>query len=169
MPVTQQPVGTTREGITVERFTLRAGAGVEAEILTYGATLAALRGPDRHGVVRDVVLGFDDLEPYLNFHPFLGSVVGRYANRIAGGRFSLGGREHSLALNNGPNHLHGGPGGFHRRVWGAQPFDLPEGPGVELRYLSRDGEEGYPGNLSVTVLYTLAGDDLRIDGDGHHY
>jgi aldose 1-epimerase len=110
-----------------------------------------------------VVLGFESLEPYLNVHPFLGSLVGRYANRIAKGRFRLGEREYALACNNGPNHLHGGPGGFHRQVWAAQPFDSMQGPGVELRYLSRDGEEGFPGNLSVTVTYTLVGDALRID------
>lgn len=163
MPITHEPIGTTHDGITVERFTLRGDGRVEAEILTYGGTLAALRAPDRDGNLGDIVLGFDSLEPYLNWHPYLGSTVGRYANRIAAGRFSLGGHEYVLAKNNGENHLHGGPGGFHRQVWGATPRDTAAGPSVELRYLSPDGEEGYPGNLDVTVIFTLAGDELQID------
>jgi aldose 1-epimerase len=163
MTITQRPVGATREGVAVERFTLRGDGGVEADILSYGGTLAALRAPDAAGRVGDVVLGFDSLGPYLGAQPYLGALVGRYANRIAGGRFSLGGREHTLARNNGPNHLHGGPGGFHRRVWGAEPLGGGAHPALRLRYLSRDGEEGYPGNLEVTVTYTLAGDELQID------
>ncbi|NNJ09137.1 galactose mutarotase [Chloroflexales bacterium ZM16-3] len=162
MPVLQRPIGTTRDGITVERFTLRGDGGVEVDVLTYGGTLAALRAPDAAGVVGDVVLGFDSLEPYLGTHLYMGSLVGRYGNRIAGGRFRLGDREYRLACNNGPNHLHGGPGGFHRQVWGAEALDGAH-PAVRLRYLSRDGEEGYPGNLDVTVTYTVAGDELRID------
>ncbi len=163
MPVTRQPIGITPDGITVERFTLHGYARIEADILTYGGTLVSLRSPDRNGVMGDVILGFDSLDAYLGVHPYLGALVGRYANRIAGGRFHLGDHEYVLARNNGPNHLHGGPGGFHRQVWHAQTFELPEGPGVELHYLSRDGEEGFPGNLSVTVTYTLAGAALRID------
>ncbi|MBX0326412.1 galactose mutarotase [Oscillochloris sp. ZM17-4] len=163
MPILQRPIGTTRDGIAVERFTLRGDGGVEADILSYGGTLAALRAPDQAGAVGDVVLGFDSLDPYLGFHPYLGSLVGRYANRIAEGRFRLGGRAYALACNNGPNHLHGGPGGFHRQVWGAQALDDGPHPALRLHYLSRDGEEGYPGNLDVTVTYTLAGGELWID------
>ncbi|NTV65773.1 MAG: galactose mutarotase, partial [Oscillochloris sp.] len=162
MPIFQRPFGLTADGSPIECFTLRSDDGVEAEILSYGATLAALRGPDRTGVVGDVVLGFDRLEPYLGAHPYLGSLVGRYANRIADGRFRLGDHTYTLACNNGPNHLHGGPSGFHCQAWAARPLATPY-PAVELRYLSRDGEEGYPGNLDVTVTYTLAGRDLRMD------
>lgn len=164
MSISVESFGSTADGKPVERYRLRAAGGVEAVILSYGGTLAALRGPDRHGTPGDVVLGFDSLEPYLGNQPYLGALIGRYANRIADGRFSLGGRSYTLATNNGPNHLHGGPGGFHRKVWAAAAGETVAGPSLELRYTSPDGEEGYPGSLSVRVVYTLGDDgDLRID------
>jgi aldose 1-epimerase len=164
MPTTRNQFGTTPEGVAVERFTLANASGLEADIITYGGTLAAVRAPDRSGTPGDVVLGFDSLEGYLGEHPYLGALIGRFGNRIAAGRFELNGQTYTLAQNNGPNHLHGGPGGFHRRVWSARELDTVGGPTVELAYHSADGEEGYPGNLAVTVVYTLTDrDELRID------
>lgn len=164
MSINQTAFGTTPDGSVIDRYTLVNASGREVDILTYGATLMALRVPDRNGVVADVLLGFDTLEGYGGPHPYFGALIGRYANRIAGGQFTLDGQTYTLARNNGPNHLHGGPNGFHRVVWQAQPRETDAGPAVELRYLSRDGEEGYPGNLSVTVVYTLTDrDELRLD------
>ncbi len=162
MPIANE---TVQAGATVaERYTLTNSDGLEAEILTYGGTLQALRAPGRDGRMADVVLGFDEFAPYLGPHPFFGSLVGRYANRIRAGRFSLDGQSYSLAINNGPNHLHGGPGGFHQVLWQAQPLAAPDGPSLTLAYSSPDGEEGYPGTLAVVVTYTLTNsNDLRID------
>jgi aldose 1-epimerase len=110
------------------------------------------------------VLGFDNLDPYLAGHPFFGAIAGRYGNRIAKGKFTLDGKEYTLATNNGPNHLHGGNVGFDKHVWDAKPIDSPDGPALQLHYTSKDGEEGYPGNLDTTVTYTLTNDNaLRID------
>ncbi|HMQ33231.1 MAG TPA: aldose epimerase family protein [Chloroflexaceae bacterium] len=162
MPITETVLRAGDD--EVASFTLRNAGGVEAEILTFGGTLRALRAPGRDGRTADIVLGFDDLGPYLGPHPYFGSLVGRYANRIKAGRFSLGGATYSLAVNNGPNHLHGGPGGFHHVHWQAQPLEAPDGPSLTLAYSSPDGEEGYPGQLSVVVSYTLTDtNDLRID------
>jgi aldose 1-epimerase len=162
MPITAD---TLQAGAVVaERYTLTNSDGLQAEILTYGGTLRALRAPGRDGSMADVVLGFDDFAPYLGHHPFFGSLVGRYANRIRAGRFTLDEQTYSLAINNGPNHLHGGPGGFHQVLWQAQPLEAPDGPSLTLAYSSPDGEEGYPGTLSVVVTYTLTNtNDLRID------
>jgi aldose 1-epimerase len=162
MAITQRALRA--DDVTAEAFTLTNTHGLEAEILTFGATLRALRVPDRAGQLADVLHGFNDLEPYVGPHPYFGSLVGRYGNRIKAGRFSLGGRSYQLAINNGPNHLHGGPGGFHRALWAAQPLEAPDGPSLTLAYLSPDGEEGYPGALAVVVTYTLtARNELRID------
>ena len=162
MPIIETAVRA--RGVEATIYTLRNAGGLEAEILTYGGTLRALRAPGRDGQMADIVLGFDDLEGSLGPHPYLGSLIGRYANRIRAGRFSLGGATYTLAVNNGPNHLHGGPGGFHRVLWEAQPLDAPDGPSLTLAYSSPDGEEGYPGRLSVVVSYTLTDrNDLRID------
>ena len=134
--------------------------GVEAAITTYGARVVSLKTPDRTGAFGDVVLGFDTLAGYESDNPFFGAVVGRYGNRIAKGRFTLNGKEYKLATNNGPNALHGGLKGFDKVVWTAQQ----SGPaGVKLTYLSKDGEEGYPGNLTATVEYTLTdANELKI-------
>ena len=132
--------------------------------MTYGGTLVSLRAPDRDGRVADVVLGFEALAQYLSGHPFFGALVGRFCNRIAGGRFRLNGVEYALALNDPPNHLHGGPQGFDKVVWRAAPRAGAGDPALELAYLSHDGEEGYPGNLDVAVVYTLTADHgLRMD------
>ncbi len=164
MPITRRTFGVTNEGAAIDCYTLRNSQDLTAEILTYGGTLIALRVPDRNGLLGDVLLGFETLAPYLGEQPYLGVLVGRYANRIAGGRFELNGVTYELARNNGPNHLHGGPRGFHRQIWNAQERASDGGPSLELTYLSRDGEEGYPGNLAVTVVYMLTEqNELRID------
>jgi aldose 1-epimerase len=161
--VTSQPFGKMPDGTPVEIFTLSDGAA-EARITTYGGIVVTLKVPDRDGKVADVVLGFDDLDGYVaNSNApggaFFGAIIGRYANRIAHGTFTLDGQKYSLPLNNGENSLHGGPHGFNNVVWKAKPV----ANGVELSYLSKDGEAGYPGNLSAVVRYTLVKGDLRIE------
>jgi aldose 1-epimerase len=126
--------------------------------------VVSLHAPDARGATADVVLGFDDLAGYLQkANPYFSSIIGRYGNRIGKGRFTLDGKEYTLARNDGENHLHGGLRSFDKVVWAARTFTSPAGPALELTYRSRDGEEGYPGNLSVTVLYTVAGNALQID------
>jgi aldose 1-epimerase len=161
--VTSQPFGKTPDGTPVEIFTLADGA-YEARIATYGGVVVSLKAPDRNGKVADVVLGFDSLDGYVdNFNgpssAFFGALIGRYANRIAHGSFMLDGKKYSLPLNNGENSLHGGPHGFNNVVWKAKPV----ANGVQLTYLSKDGEAGYPGNLTAVVRYTLVKGDLRIE------
>ncbi len=144
----------------MERCVLRNRQGLTAEIMTYGAALMALRTPDRSGRLESIVLGFDALDPYLAGTPYFGATVGRYANRIAGARFELDGALYALDANDGRNHLHGGAVGFDKAVWRAQPVN----DGVQLSYVSADGEEGYPGELTVAVTYRLTDDDrLRIE------
>jgi aldose 1-epimerase len=162
--ITRQPFGTTTDGQPVELYTLRNRHGVEARIMTYGGIVQSLKVPDRNGVLGDVVLGYDTLDEYQRASPYFGCLVGRYANRIAKGRFTLDGRTYTLATNNGPNALHGGLKGFDKVVWRARAYQSSDGPALELRYLSPDGEEGYPGNLNVTAVYTLTDDNcLRLD------
>lgn len=164
MSITCEPFGRTHAGAGVERYSLSNAGGMQAAIMTYGGTLLALRVPDRNGVLGDVVLGFETLAPYFEQHSYFGASIGRYANRIAGGRFELNGHIYTLPRNDGPNHLHGGPHGFHQAVWRASEKISAGGQSLELSYLSRDGEEGYPGDLSVQVTYTLTDDNaLRID------
>ncbi len=151
--------GKLDDGTEIQMYTLRNAAGASAKIITYGATLAQLWVPDRDGKFGDVVLGFDDLRGYLGPHPHFGGIIGRFANRIANGKFTLEGQEYSLALNNGPHSIHGGLVGFDRRVWKAEPIKDPNSAGVRLTYLSRDGEEGFPGNLSAAVEYVLTDDN----------
>src|SRR6266568_9216751 len=147
--------GETPEGTEVELFVLTNQNGMVAKVITYGAILTELRVPDRHGKLGNVVLGFDNLDQYVKGSPFFGATTGRVANRIAKGRFKLDGKEYTLAVNNGPNHLHGGIQGFDKKLWRAEPMQTKEGPAVKFTYTSQDGEEGYPGNLAVTVVYTL--------------
>lgn len=156
--------GQTPDGRTIDLYTLANDDGLEARIMTYGGTVVSLRVPDRRGVPADVVLGFDRLAPYLERHPYFGCLIGRYANRIAGAAISINGKSHPLSANDGSNHLHGGIVGFDKRVWTAEPQLSPEGPRLVLTYLSPAGEEGYPGNLWVKVIYTLAANnELRLD------
>lgn len=148
--------GTMPDGTVVKRYTLKNRNGVIAKVMDYGAILTELWVPDKSNRSGNVVCGFDNLEQYLKGHPFFGATTGRYANRIANGRFTLRGKEYKLAANNGPNHLHGGLKGFDKQLWASEA--LPAKPGqqsVRFTYVSKDGEEGYPGNLSVTVIYTL--------------
>ena len=161
--VTSQPFGKMPDGSAVEIFTLSDGP-YEARITNYGGVVVSLKAPDRNGKSADVVLGFDDLNGYVaNFNSpsvaFFGAIIGRYGNRIAHGSFTLDGKKYSLPLNNGENTLHGGPHGFNNVVWQAKSITN----GVELTYLSKDGEAGYPGNLSAVVRYTLIKGDLRIE------
>ena len=143
-------------------FTMTNVNGVEIRAITYGAIITSIRVPDRAGRFADVVLGFDNLEGYVKTHPYFGTVVGRYGNRIAGGRFTLNGQTYKLAQNNGPNHLHGGNKGFDKYVWKGEP--LANGRGVAFSRTSPDGEEGYPGNLAVRVTYTLTDkNELVVD------
>lgn len=160
--VTFAPFGRTSDDIDVAVVTLRNRNGIELEALTYGAIIRSLRVPDRRGALDDVVLGYDTLDEYLRRNPFLGALVGRCANRIARGRFSLAGREYPLAVNNGPNHLHGGVRGFDKVVWQATPD--ADGAGVVFGRTSPDGDEGYPGTLAATVRYALTdANELVID------
>jgi aldose 1-epimerase len=161
-----QPFGKTPDGHEASLYTLRNQSGMEVKITNYGATITSIKVKDRHGEFGDVVLGFDDLDGYVSKTntSYFGAVIGRYANRIAHGAFVLDGRQYHIPINDGPNSLHGGLRGFDKRVWDAKDASTPHGPGVELHYLSRDGEEGFPGNLSVAVRYSLTGEnDLRID------
>ena len=152
--------GKTPDGTAVERYTLTNGR-VTAKVLTYGGIVSELHVPDRDGKPGDVVLGFDTLDGYLKGHPYFGATVGRFANRIAGGKFSLDGKDYTLAVNNGPNTLHGGLKGFDKAVW---KVEKSTDSSLTLSYLSKDGEEGYPGNLTVHVTFTVTKDDaLRLD------
>jgi aldose 1-epimerase len=145
-------------------FTLTNKNGVSTKITNYGGIVMSLNVPDKGGRFGDVVLGFDNVEEYLNPHPYFGALIGRYGNRIANGKFTLEGKDYTLAQNDGLNSLHGGLKGFDKVIWDAKPLDTPDGPVLELTYLSKDGEEGYPANLLVKVIYTLTHDDaLRID------
>ena len=156
--------GTMPGGQEVTLYTLTNANGLVAKITNYGALLTELYVPDRNGRLDNVVLGFGSLEQYLAGHPYFGATVGRVANRIARGRFTLEGREYTLAVNNGPNHLHGGVKGLDKVVWQSSIVPALEGPSVRFRYLSPEGEEGYPGNLSSSVVYTLTNDnELRIN------
>jgi aldose 1-epimerase len=162
--VETRPFGTTKEGTPVNLYTLRNAKGMKVAITNYGGIVVSIEVPDRSGKPGDVVLGFDSLDGYLGKHPYFGAIVGRYANRIAKARFTLDGKEYKLAANDGENALHGGLRGFDKVVWQANEFAEMGRRGIVLTYLSRDGEEGYPGNLSVTVRYTLTDDnELNIE------
>jgi aldose 1-epimerase len=164
LAVTSSAFGTMPDGTRVDAFTLKNGHGVEVRIITYGAAIASIKVPDRAGRFDDIVTGFDNLEGYLSRSRFFGAIAGRYANRIANARFTLDGKTYELAANNGKNHLHGGRRGFDKVVWQGTPFERDGNPGVTLTYVSPDGDEGYPGTLTVTVTYTLtASDELTLD------
>ncbi|MBO0858025.1 MAG: galactose mutarotase [Chloracidobacterium sp.] len=160
----QEDFGKTKDGQSVEIYTLTNANGVEARITNYGGIIVSLKTPDRAGRLDDIVLGFDTLDEYLKGNPFFGALAGRYANRIAKGRFTLNGVEYKLAVNNGENHLHGGIVGFDKVVWKARQVPTKDGVAIELTHLSKDGDEGYPGALSAKVVYTLTDkNELRID------
>lgn len=163
--IRKQPFGATAEKKTVDLYTLTNINGVEAGIMTYGGIVVSLKVPDRKGKLQEVTLGYDSLDGYLkNNTPYFGALIGRYGNRIGKGKFSLGGREFLLATNSGESHLHGGNRGFDKAVWKATEVRGQRSVGLKLDYLSPDGEEGYPGTLSVTAVYMLTNDnELKID------
>jgi aldose 1-epimerase len=161
-------IGKTPDGKTVSEFTLKNANGMVVKIITYGGIITELHVPDKNGKFDDVVLGFDNLKGYLDGHPYFGCITGRYCNRIAKGKFSLDGKEYTLATNNGPNHLHGGKKGFDKMVWKVEGSGATaDGKALYLKlsYRSPDGEEGYPGNLDTIVTYTvpLDSNSLQID------
>lgn len=154
--------GRTGDGTSVDLYTLTNKNGIEVRAITYGGIIVSLRVPDKHGNFDDVVLGYDSLGGYLAKSPYFGAIIGRYGNRIGKAKFTLDGKEYQLAANNGPNALHGGLKGFDKVVWKAEPFERQGEVGVAFTYTSRDGEEGYPGNLAVKVTYTLTDKDELI-------
>ena len=156
--------GKTPNGKSVEIYTLRNARGAEARIMTYGGIVQSLIVPDKHGKLADIVLGYDTLDGYLTNSPYFGALVGRYGNRIGGAKFALEGKTYTLAANNGPNSLHGGLKGFDKVVWTAQPSIGVSGPVLSLAHVSLDGEEGFPGNLLVTAVYSLSDkNELKIE------
>ncbi|HEX5169313.1 MAG TPA: aldose epimerase family protein [Cyclobacteriaceae bacterium] len=152
--IKNEPFGRTTDG-DVTLYTLMNSNGLELKVMNYGCVVVSLKVPDKKGTLDDIVLGFDSIDQYVNESPFFGAVVGRYANRIAKGMFTLDGITYRLAVNNGPNHLHGGVKAFDKVLWNVEENKSNEGPSLKFRYLSKDGEEGYPGNLEVTVIYSL--------------
>lgn len=161
--VSKKPFGKLPGGEEVSLYTLINKNGLQMQVMNYGATITSLLVPDKNGVLEDVVLGFDNLETYVKGTPFIGAIVGRYGNRIAKGEFSIDGKQFKVAQNNNGQHLHGGPLGYDKVYWNLEEYSSPEGPAVKLSYLSKDGEEGYPGNLQIGVVYILTHDnELKI-------
>jgi aldose 1-epimerase len=163
--IRKQSFGKTASGEQIDLYSLSNKKGMEVTITNFGATVVALRVPDRAGKAADVVLGYDTLEGYENGKAYFGATVGRYANRVGGGKFSIDGKTYTLPKNHGNNTLHGGIVGFNKKVWKAREIDAKNGAAVELSYLSADGEEGFPGNLAVKVVFTVPADrnDLKIE------
>jgi len=160
MSIKTEPFGKTPDGQAVDLVTMKNPTGIEARIITYGGIIVSMKTPDRGGKSGDVVLGFDKLDGYTKEHPYFGAIIGRYGNRIGAGKFTLDGVEYKLATNNEANHLHGGMKGFDKVVWTIQESKAEGNEAVlVLKYLSKDGEEGYPGNLDCTVTYTLTADN----------
>lgn len=155
--ISKAAFGVTADSVQVDSYTLKNQQGMEVQIITYGGIITSLKVPNKAGVIEDVVLGYPTLAQYEKSSPYFGALIGRYGNRIAKGKFSLDGTEYTLATNNGPNHLHGGEKGFDKVVWSAEVLD-DEGA-LKLSYLSKDMEEGYPGNLKTIVTYTLTEDN----------
>ena len=166
---TSASFGKTPDGTEVQLFTLTNKQGAKAAITNYGGTLVSLMVPDKDGKMGDVVLGFDNVDGYAGpafrkANPYIGALIGRYGNRIKNGKFTIDGKAYQVGVNNGPNSLHGGKVGFDQKIWEAQPGTSSDGSTLTLKYLSKDGEEGYPGNLQVTVVYTLTDNNaLKID------
>lgn len=154
LSISKAAFGQSPDG-PVDIYTFTNKNGIEARVINYGALLVSLKTHDKNGQLDDIVLGFDSLAGYLGEHPYFGATVGRYANRIAKGKFTLDGETYSLATNNGPNHLHGGPGGFGRQLWEAEELKTDDAIGVKLTYVSEHMEEGYPGKLTVETAYLL--------------
>jgi aldose 1-epimerase len=157
--ITKSCFGKDSYGAPVKLYTLHNANGAQATICNYGGLVTSLSMPDKNGHYGDVVLGYDHVADYIKSSPYFGALIGRYGNRIAHGQFTLDDKQYTLATNNGVNSLHGGVRGFDKVIWTARSFEGSEGPSLELKYDSHDGEEGYPGNLSVTAVYTLTGDN----------
>lgn len=157
--ISSESFGFTEDSTEVKKFTLTNKNGLNMEVITYGAIITSLETPDKEGKLEDIVLGYDKLQGYIDNNPYFGAVVGRYGNRIADAKFSIDDSVYTLAANNGKNHLHGGIKGFDKVVWKASEINDENGVGLKLTYTSVDGEEGYPGNLDVSVFYTLNNDD----------
>ena len=176
--VTEASFGTMPDGTPVKLFTLTNAAGMEVRATNYGVILVSIQVPDRQGKLDDIVIGHDNLEGYLTKSRYFGAVVGRYGNRIAGGRVEIDGKTYQLSLNNGPNHLHGGVKGFDKTVWNAAIATDARGPSVVFTHTSPDGHEGYPGTVAARIAYTvtdaerahhrLLGYDRQADGPQHH-
>lgn len=159
MNVQRTPFGRTEDAVAVDLYTCTNANGLVLKMTNYGAIVVSLEVPDRDGNLANVNLGFPTLDGYLARHPYFGSTVGRYCNRIAKGNFTVDGKQYTLATNNGDNHLHGGLVGFDKAIWDAESVESDSAVGVKFAYLSKDGEEGYPGNVNVTAVYTLNNDD----------
>jgi aldose 1-epimerase len=163
MKIIKEPFGEF-EGEKVDIYTLKNANQVEIKITSYGGIVTSIKVPDKNGKIDDVALGYNNLQDYIENNPYFGAVIGRYGNRIRNAKFTLGGEEYTLAKNDGENSLHGGLKGFDKVLWDAEPVIGEDSQSLKLTYLSRDGEEGFPGNLKVTVTYTLADDNsFRID------
>jgi aldose 1-epimerase len=160
--VRKESFGKTGDGRPVDLYTLTNAHGVEVRAMTYGGIIVSLRVPDKSGNLGDIVLGHEKAEGYMPNPTYFGVIVGRYANRIANGTFTLDGVKYTLPKNDGPNSLHGGTEGFNQKIWEAKEFKNAKGVGVAFSYLSKDGEEGYPGNLKVNVSYTLTDENKLI-------
>jgi aldose 1-epimerase len=161
--IAEKPFGTD-DGLPVTLYTLHNRNGVSVSICNYGGLVTSIKVPDRNGKFGDVVLGYNNVADYIKSSPYFGALVGRYGNRIAKGKFTLDGQEYTLATNNPPNALHGGLKGFDKVMWQAHPVESDSGPSLELTYFSKDGEEGYPGNLAVKAVYTLTEDNaLKLE------
>jgi len=161
MPINEEQFGQLPDGRDVHLYTLRNSNGIEAKITNYGGIIVSLKTPDKDGTIENIVLGFDDLESYLDGHPYFGALIGRYGNRIEDGQFELNGEEYQLSVNDGDHHLHGGEKGFDKVLWDAEILDDRR---LQLSYISGDGEEGYPGRLNVTATYYLSDDnELRLE------
>lgn len=167
-PVIEKTIfGKLKDGRVVYMYTLRNKMGAQIKIINYGATIVSLTAPDRNNKYSDVVLGYDSLDGYVNGSSYFGAIVGRCANRIAKAKFALDGKTYQLSANEGGNQLHGGKIGFHRKLWESEAFESKIGPSVSLTYISPDGDQGYPGKVTLHVTYTLNNDnELRIDYEG---
>ena len=162
--MSKESFGAAPDGTPAYLYTLKNSQGMEAKIITFGGIVVSLKVPDRNGKLDDVVLGFDSVPDYVKNHDFFGALIGRYGNRIAKGKFTLDGKDYVLATNNGPNHLHGGRYGFDQRIWQADEAESVPGRSLVLKYVSKDGEEGYPGTLSAKVRYAVTdSNELRIE------
>ncbi|MHC4149051.1 MAG: aldose epimerase family protein, partial [Planctomycetota bacterium] len=163
MSIEKKAFGKTEDGKEVDLYTLTNDNDLKAQITNYGGIVTSLQVPDRDGNLGDIVSGYGSLEEYIKNNPYFGAIIGRCGNRISKGKFTLNGVEYTLATNQDLNHLHGGIKGFDKMVWDAEEMQTDEGPALKLTYLSKDGEEGYPGNLSCTVIYTLTNnDELKV-------